>query len=473
MTTVTPRTVPAPAVADVDVRPLRAAGLAPLLAALFMAVMDLSSTNVALPAIGADLHASAATLELVVAGYGVPYALVLVIGGRLGDAFGRRRLLVIGVLAFVATSVMCAVAPTGATLVGARMAQGVAAALMVPQLLATVQATTSGAHRMRAIGLYGAAAGFAIVAGQILGGVFVATDAFGIGWRALFAVNVPIGVAVAALAPRLVPETRGRRAGVDVAGTALFALPVTALLVPLTLGHAQRWPAWSIVALLLVVPLLGALVAVERRVERAGGEPLMPTALLRVPVARAGLAITALFFLCFSGFLFSYAMATQRDLHQSAATAGLGLLPFGVAFLVTSVAIGRSSMTGQAAVRRGAALQALGVGASAVVVAATWPHLHVWELAPSLVVTGVAQGMIVPSLFRTILAGVPSHVAGASSGLLNTTQQLAIGLGAAVFGVVGETFAGHAAAGAGFVTVLVVQAVSALLIVWAARRLRV
>ena len=293
----------------------------------------------------------------------------------------------------------------------------------------------------------------------------------GIGWRGIFALNIPIGIAVAITARRGVPNTTGRRAGVDVRGTVLFAVAVLALLIPVTIGHAQGWPAWSIGCLVAVLPLAALLMRVERRYEKRGGEPLIPTGLLRVPAARVGLASAALFFLCFSGFLFTYAMALQRDHHVSALAAGLTLTPFGVAFLIASVATGRTGVPGHVLVRRGAILQAFAVAGTAVVVVMTWSHLHVAYLAPTLAVTGIAQGLVVAPLLRAVLAGVPGPLAGASSGLLNTTQQVAIGLGAAAFGSMYETFASHGAQGAGLVTPLAIQSGAAVVIALLAGRL--
>ena len=176
-----------------------------VLVGVFLAMADFFIVNVALADIGTRLHASAATLELVVAGYGVTYALLLVSGGRLGDALGRKRLFIAGMAAFTVTSLLCGLAPSAGALVGARALQGAAAAMMVPQVMATVQATTTGHHRLRAMALFGATGGLAAVVGQLLGGLLVAADIAGTGWRPIFLVNVPIGLVALALAPGCCP----------------------------------------------------------------------------------------------------------------------------------------------------------------------------------------------------------------------------------------------------------------------------
>jgi MFS family permease len=207
--------------------------LALVLMGFILSVLDFFIVNVALPTMGRDLHASVTSLELVVSGYGITYALLLVLGGRLGDAVGRRRLFLGGMAAFTLTSLMCGVAPTATVLIAARAMQGSAAAFMVPQVLATIQATTAGPARARAVGFYSAAAGLAMVAGQLLGGAIVSADIAGTGWRGIFLVNVPIGAVVFTLARRAVPENRSDNpAPIDAVGTLLLATTLVCLLVP-------------------------------------------------------------------------------------------------------------------------------------------------------------------------------------------------------------------------------------------------
>lgn len=183
-------------------------GLFTVLLGAALPLIDFFIVNVALPSIEHDLAAGPALLELVVGGYGVAYAVLLVLGGRVGDSLGRRRLFLVGMAAFGVTSLACGLAPTAWALVAARVAQGAAAALMLPQVLATIQATTEGPRRAHAMSLYGATGGLSMVAGQILGGVLVAADLAGTGWRAVFLVNVPVVLVGLVLAVRSVPDTR-------------------------------------------------------------------------------------------------------------------------------------------------------------------------------------------------------------------------------------------------------------------------
>src|SRR5436190_15576471 len=218
--------------------------LAVVLIGAYLAIVDFFIVNVALPSMQTDLHASSAALELVVAGYGTAYALTLVTGGRLGDAHGRRRLFGIALVAFAATSLLCGRAPTATTLVTARVLQGFAAAFMVPQVLATIQATAApGPQRARALGLFGATAGFAAATGQVFGGLLVNADIAGTGWRPIFLVNVPVALGARAILRRVMPETFAPTAArVDIPGTVLLGASVLLVMLPLTLGHELGWP---------------------------------------------------------------------------------------------------------------------------------------------------------------------------------------------------------------------------------------
>ncbi|MEU1078103.1 MULTISPECIES: MFS transporter [unclassified Streptomyces] len=411
-------------------------GLFTVLLGAALPLIDFFIVNVALPAMEKDLAAGAATLELVVAGYGVAYAVLLVLGGRLGDMAGRRRLFLIGMAAFGVTSLACGLAPTAWTLVAARVAQGAASALMLPQVLATIQATTAGPRRARAMSLYGATAGLSMVAGQILGGVLVAADIAGSGWRAVFLVNVPVVVVGLVLAARSVPETRSDRpASVDVPGTLLLALSLISLLLPLTEGRAAGWPLWTWVSLAVFPFAALAFYRTERRADRLGGTPLVPPSLLRLPSLRRGLVMIVPFSVGFSGFMFVIAVVLQQGLRMGPVSAGLALVPMAVAFFAASLAgprlIGRY---GSRVVTTGGLLQGLGITVLVLTVWRGWSGLGIAELAPGVALAGLGQGLQLPVLFRIVLSDVPTDRAGVGSGVLVTTQQSALALGVATLG---------------------------------------
>ncbi|HEY2508425.1 MAG TPA: MFS transporter [Streptosporangiaceae bacterium] len=453
---------------------LTAAGLTVILVGVLLPMIDFFIVNVALPTIDADLHASQPMLELVVSGYATAYALLLVLGGRLGDSIGRKRLFLAGMAAFTVTSLACGLAPSAVFLVVARAAQGASAAMMVPQVLATIQAATTGEHRTRALARYGATGGLAAVLGQVLGGILVSANIDSLGWRPIFLVNVPIGLVGLALARRFVPDTRhSDPARVDARGTVLLGLTVLLLLIPLTEGQSLRWPAWAIAMLVLAPLAAAAFVVVERRIEAAGRSPLVPPSLVRHPTMRRGLILALPFFIGFGAFMFCYALLAQVGLHASALTAGLGLVPMAAAFLIASLWTSRLlGRFGARVLTAGALLQAAGL----VIVGATvwlgWPQLSIAELAPGLAVAGFGQGLVMSPLFGIVLSQVPPAVAGAGSGVLTTTQQTSLALGVATLGSLFLAFAGDGVGiSAGFVIVVAVQIVIALAVAAGARGL--
>lgn len=441
---------------------LSTAALLAVLVGAFLAMADFFIVNVALADIGTRLHASTATLELVVAGYGVTYALLLVTGGRLGDAFGRRRLFLAGMAAFTVTSLACGLAPTAHALVAARVVQGAAAAMMVPQVLATVQATTSGRHRLRAMALFGATGGVAAVVGQLVGGVLVSADLAGSGWRPIFLVNVPIGLAALVLVPRLMPETRSHQAApVDKAGTALLGAAVLAVLVPLSEGRALGWPMWSWVMLATAPLFAAALVVVELRHEARARVPLVPPSLVRLPSMTRGLALAVPFFVGFGGFMFAYAIAVQVGLGWSPVKAGTALTPMAASFFVASLLTSRLlARWGRSVLTAGLAVQAVGYAVLLATVAARWPQdLRPVDLAAGFLVAGFGQGLVMSPLFGLVLSQVPADRAGIGSGVMSTAQQVALAVGATAIGSLFIELAdGSADAGRGaFAVVLAIQ----------------
>ncbi|MEV7089512.1 MFS transporter [Streptomyces sp. NPDC093085] len=415
---------------------LGALGLFTVLLGAALPLIDFFIVNVALPTIDRDLSAGPALLELVVAGYGLSYAVLLVLGGRLGDMFGRRRLFLAGMAAFGVASLACGLAPTAWALVGARVVQGAAAALMLPQVLATIQAATGGQRRARALSLYGATAGLSMVVGQILGGVLVAADLAGTGWRAIFLVNVPVALVGLVLAFRTVPETRSQRpAPVDVPGTVLLAASLLSLLAPLTEGRAAGWPLWTWVSL-AAFPVLGyVFLRVERRADRLGRMPLVPPSLFALVSLRRGLALVLPFSIGFGGFMFVIAIALQQGLGMGAVAAGVALVPMAVAFFAASLAGPRLiTRYGSLVVTAGAVLQGLGVALLVLTVWHDWPGVTTLDLLPGVALAGLGQGLQLPVLIRIVLSDVPGERAGVGSGVLVTTQQSALALGVATLG---------------------------------------
>ncbi len=473
MTEMTATATPRVATAE-RTEPFGLTALLTLLSGGFLPILSFFILNVALPSIGADLKTSAGTLQLVVGAYGIANACLVVAGGRLGDAFGRRRLFLAGMAGFTLTSLLCAIAPNAGMLLGARILQGAAAALMTPQVLATIAATLTGESRGRAIGLFGASGGVAAALGQILGGVLVSADVAGLGWRAVFLLNVPLGLAALVATVRLLPETKApRRLPLDLAGAAILAVTLVVLLLPLTEGRPLGWPLWTWLSLAAVVPLAAALGTHQSRVERSGRAPLVPPSVLRLRGMRVGLGIAVLFFTTFSGFMFAFALATQVGAHLTALRAGLAILPMGAAFLVASIVGPRlETRWGSGIITRGTVIQAVGYLVLAATTHYAWPDINALVLTPGMLIAGLGSGFVMMPMFGVVMRQVPVQQAGLGSGILITTQQACLALGAAVVGTIYLSLVSRWGAGDALTAIELGIAAVAVVLIPLSRRLR-
>ncbi|MFE3501828.1 MFS transporter [Kitasatospora sp. NPDC059160] len=440
----------APAAASPETPPVhRRRGLAMLvlIVASFMDLLDTTIVNVGLPAIQKDVHATPGHLEWVVGGYTLAFAIVLITGGRLGDIIGRRTVFLAGVAGFTAASLAAALAQSGDALVAARGVQGAFAALMVPQVLASVQALYRPRERAAILGIIGAVSGMAAVAGPLLGGWLVSADAFGIGWRSIFVINIPVGVALLVAARLLVPDTRSAHPlRLDVPGLLLASTGLFLLVFPLVEGRESGWPGWILAMLAAAPVVLGGFVVNQRRRMRRDGSPLAPMHLF----GRRGFAAGSLVQLCFSGamagFFLILALYLQLGLHFSAMASGLTLLPFTAgAFLGSGVSVPLARKAGKPLVVLGALMQAGGAAWVRQVVDSHGAGLSGWDLLWPLALAGLGLGLLVVPLVDLALATVDVREAGAASGVYSTFQQFGAALGVAVTGVVffGRTHDGY------------------------------
>ncbi|MDX6355778.1 MAG: hypothetical protein QOF98_2681, partial [Streptomyces sp.] len=292
-----------------------------------MALLDVFIVNVAAPTIRTDLHSSGAGLQLVIAGYTITYAVLLITGARLGDLLGHRRLYVAGLAVFTASSLACGLAQNTGELIGIRFIQGAGSALMIPQVLSLIQLNFGGEARTRAMSVYSAVVASGAALGQSLGGVLVSADLFGAGWRPVFLVNVPVGLAMLVIAPRVLPAdvrtAPERRRGLDLPGLVVLAAAVTLFTVPLVLGQEEGWPLWGWVCLALSAALFGLFVVIESRLARRGGAPLVSARVLRAPGIGRAVTVIALAMAVNAGFLFAFALHLQSGLGFSALRTGL------------------------------------------------------------------------------------------------------------------------------------------------------
>jgi MFS family permease len=416
--------------------------LAIVLAGQLMAVLDTSVVNVAAPSIHAGLHASGSALQLIVAGYTISYAVLLVTGARLGDLLGHRRVFLGGVAVFTLASLGCGLAPATGALIGLRFAQGAAAAIMIPQVLSLVQRTFTGPARARAMRAYAAVLAGGVVLGQIVGGLLISADLLNTTWRPIFLVNVPVGLLVLAAGARLLPAgSREPGRGLDLAGLVLLSLAVLALVVPLVLGQPEHWPAWGWASMAGSALLAGGFVLAERRLAGRGGAPIVPSRLLRLPGVAAGIAALFINMSLFGGFFFAVALELQSGLGESALHAGLTFAPSAAAF-------GLVSLTWQqlpAPLRSGLIVAGFAVAAAGMLGVAALLHGggH-GGAALYLVMAVIGAGMA--AAFSPLLTGVlmriPVADAADASGVIVTVNQLGLVVGVASFGTLYLNLAG-------------------------------
>jgi len=409
-----------------------------LLAGVFLNVLDFFIVNVALPSIERDLHATATALEWVVAGYGLTYGAMLLAATRVGDRWGRRRMYAAGTALFVLTSAACGLAPTMDVLVAARFAQGVAAAMLTPMVLALIGDVYTGAAYRRALAAYSTAMGLAAVSGQLIGGLLIQLDLFGLGWRSIFLVNVPVGVIALALVRRALPDVRpNRTARLDVLELALATTVLVAVLLPLMEGQSHGWPLWTWLSLAAGVVLTVPLVARARTLHRLGADPLLRIALDASPALRHGLARQFLLFLGMASYFMVLALYLQADRGlgalASGALFGLVALPYLAGTSKAATLVGR---WGRRVGPASALVFLLGHVLTWVGVADTGAHGSVLWLAPGLVVSGFGMGVCLTAQIGAVMSQARPEDAAMVSGTMSTVQQLGNCIGVALVGLV-------------------------------------
>ncbi|MBX4179468.1 MFS transporter [Streptomyces geysiriensis] len=413
--------------------------LAIVMTAAFMDLVDVTIVNIAIPSIRQDEGASFSQIQWITAGYALAFAAGLITGGRLGDIHGRKRVFLVGVGGFTVASALCGLAVNPEMLVASRILQGAMAALMVPQVLSIVHATFPAHERGKVFGLFGAIVGLGAVSGPLLGALLTEWNLFGLVWRPIFLINLPVGVAALVLGGRYITESRAPRAlRLDLVGVALVTLGLLMLVYPLTRGRELGWPLWGHLSMAGAFAVLAVLVAYERRKKLRDGSPLVELELFRVKSFAAGIAVQTVFGIALGIFFLVWTLYMQDGLGWSPLRAGLTGVPFSVA---VSVAAGVSVQKlvprfGRKVLQAGALVMAAGV------LLYLWEAGHYglgitsWQMALPLVVMGVGMGLIVAPLTDAVLSQVPREHAGSASGLINTVQQMGNALGLGLVSVV-------------------------------------
>jgi MFS family permease len=411
-----------------------------LLGALMPSLSNFIAT-IALPAIRDDLHTASSATSLVVSAYASAFAVFLITGGRLGDLFGRRRMYVLGMAGFTLASLGCGLAPNGTLLIVSRVLQGATAAMMAPAVLAAVRTLFPRDEVAWALNIYGTGIGVAVASGQFLGGVLLAADIWGLGWRSVFLINVPVGILAIVAGLFLVPESGGyAKPRFDVGGIVLLSIALAAVVVPFSVGREQHWSPQVLTALGLSPFLLAAFFLYERWLTRRGGMPIFDASLLRIRSFRGGLMVALLFFFTMPFYVF-FSIYLQTGQGMSAFAAGLVVLPYGVANFVGPMMATRAPHHWRRHLFGvGMALEVFGYAAVAACAATQTGGII---LTIVLFIGGFGQGIAMPEMINTILGDVPQSHTGLAAGIMNSTLQIGSGvsvaaIGSLFFAVLGE-----------------------------------
>jgi EmrB/QacA subfamily drug resistance transporter len=416
--------------------------LAIVLIAEIMDLLDSTVITIAAPTVRESLGGGTATMQWWAAGYTLAFGVFMIVGGRLGDAFGRRRVFLIGIVGFTAASAACALAPSPDALIATRVLQGGFGALLIPQGLGVIKTVFPPKEMGGAFAAFGPVMGLAAIVGPILAGWLVAADLLGTGWRMIFLINVPLGLAGLAGALRFMPESRSpQRVRLDPLGVALISAASLCLIYPLVQGRELGWPAWTFALMAGGIALLAVFAAVERR---SGEDALIAPSLLRNHAYTSGLIVGIAFFAAFAGLMLVVSLFMQLGLRFSPEHAGLSLVPMPVGAAITAGAsYALMPKFGRRVVQAGLLIATVALGGLAAIVAHEGLALSSWEMAPALFVFGVGLGFVFGPLFNVILGGVADHEVGSASGTLNAVQQLGNSIGVAVLATIFFSIVDH------------------------------
>ncbi|MFB6894636.1 MFS transporter [Kitasatospora sp. NPDC056327] len=415
--------------------------------ASFMDLVDVTIVNVAIPSIQESTGASFSAVQWVTGGYALAFAIGLITGGRLGDVYGRRRLFLIGIAGFTIASGLCGLAGGPETLVAMRILQGATAALMVPQVLSIVHATFPAEERGKVFGLFGAVVGLGAVSGPLIGALLTEWNVFGLGWRPIFLINLPVGIAGLLLGRVFIGESKAERAlRLDPVGVLLASAGLLMLIYPLTHGREAGWPLWGHLTMAGSVPVFALFVAYERVKTRRDGSPLVELSLFRVKSFAAGIGVQLTFGVVTGIFFLVWTLYMQLGLGWSPLKAGATGIPFSFA---VSTAAGLSVQQlvprfGRKVLQAGALVMAVGVLVYLAEAHRYGTGITPWQMLLPLVVMGAGMGLIVAPITDAVLADVPREHAGSASGLINTVNQVGLALG---LGLVSVAFFGAVPAG--------------------------
>ena len=411
-----------------------------LLIGMFMALLDTTIVNVALPSIRTTLNASEATLSWIISGYALAFGLALIPAGRVGDRVGHKWVFFSGLALFTVASFFCGLAQSDLQLIIWRVIQGLAGGVFVPAVTAMIQLMFPGRVRGKAFAIMGAVIGVSTAIGPILGGLII--EAFGVtdGWRLVFWVNLPIGVIALVAAALMLPGGREKsvKSGTDLRGLALLSAGLIALLVPLIEGENQGWPPWTYVTLVVAVLLLLAFAFWELRVARQNGSPLVPPHLFSHPSFSGGVILALVYFAAFTSIFFTISLLWQAGLGHTALESGLVSVPFAIGSIIGAALSARLSLLlGRTVLIIGTGLVTIGlIWVWLVLVLTPASDLTNWELLTPLLLAGLGNGLFIAPNVQFIVATVDRTEAGAASGVISVMQRIGSAIGIAIIGSV-------------------------------------
>ncbi|SCB44702.1 MFS transporter [Rhizobium lusitanum] len=410
--------------------------LAVLLTGNFLTILDLFIVNIALPDIQRRLHASNAELQLIMVAYSLTYGALLLNGARLGDLYGRRKLFLVGMAIFALGSLLCALAFSPWSLISARAVQGIGAALLMPQVYASLRVLFEGEGRRKAFSVMGAVQGIAGAASQVVGGYLLVLNIGDIGWRLVFLVNLPVACYALIAGKWMIVETRAvASTTLDLWGAVLGTSALTLILLPVMVGQDYHWPWWAIIAPLLSLPVFMCFVSYEARLARRGGIPIIDISLFKKKSFVLGVFAAFLFFSAIGSFSLSLTILLQVGLEQTALEAGTFFVPSTVAFFIGSLLSGLLAKQGEYwTLFFGMFVFAAGL-LTAVLSELAGGH-YILALSASVVLQGLGQGIVVPLLLNMILSTVSSKEAGMASGAFSTMQIAGSAFGVTIVGTI-------------------------------------
>ncbi|HEY0240717.1 MAG TPA: DHA2 family efflux MFS transporter permease subunit [Friedmanniella sp.] len=410
--------------------------LAVMLTAEIMDLLDSTVVNVAGPSLKAELGATPTALQWIIGGYPLALGAGLILGGRLGDRFGRRQLFLVGLIGFTVASLACAVSPSIAVLIVARLVQGLFGALLLPQGLGLIRIAFPPRELGKAFAVFGPVFGLGGILGPVIGGGLIAADVGGLGWRTVFLVNVPIGIAAAIIAWRVLPHGDGDRAlPIDVVGAGLVVAASGLLVYPLIQGQEAGWPTWTWVLLAAGLLGYGLFVLQQRRLLAHGRTPLVLPSIFTRRSYTVGLAGIALFFAGLVGVQLTLTLFLQLGHSYGAGEAGLANIPLAVGSGIGGAISGAvlADRMGRSSLQLGAVVQLAGALLTYLLLGGA-DDFSYGRIVVGLIVSGIGSGLVVAGLFNILLGAVEDHEVGSASGVLSAVQSIASSVGVAVFG---------------------------------------